>query len=429
MSVNRELLDFIKRSPTAFQAVATAEDALRQKGFNELRESDKWVLEKNGKYYTKKNGSSLIAFEIPEGDFSGFMMTAAHGDNPSFKIKENAEQKNDVYVRLSTESYGGGIYSTWLDRPLSVAGRIIVRDGNGFSTKLVDMEKPVAVIPNLCIHFNRDANTGLNLNPAVDMVPLLKDAGDGKSFREMIAEKAGVKEEDILSTDLFLYNPQEGIEWSDYISSPRLDDLQSAFALLKGFIKSKPSKAVKVYCLFDNEEVGSGTKQGAASTFLSDVLERIADCFGLTKEERIRKLACSFMVSCDNGHAVHPNHPEFSDPNHAPRMNKGVVIKYNASQRYTTDAVSAAMFRLVCEKANVPVQMFFNRADIRGGGTLGNISTTQVSVNTVDIGLAQLAMHSSFETAGAKDTEYLVKAITAFYGKQFIQTENGYTLE
>lgn len=429
MSTNKDLLKFIRNSATAFQAVETVKEMLNDKGFTELREGDSWKIEKKGKYYTTRNDSSLIAFEIPSGEADAFMMAAAHGDNPNFKIKENAELKGETYIRLSTEGYGGGIYSTWLDRPLSVAGRLIVKDGKGFRTQLIDMKDPVVMIPNLCVHLNRDINSGHNFNPAVDMVPLFRDAkGEGVSFRKLVADKAGVEEGDILSTDLFIYNPQEGIEWSDYISSPRLDDLQSVFALLKGFLAAKTKKAVAVYCLFDNEEVGSGTKQGAASTFLSDVLERISDALGKNREDRRRMLAHSFMVSCDNGHAIHPNHPEMADPNHNPKMNQGIVLKYNASQRYTTDAVSAAVFKLICEEAKVPCQMYANRADQRGGGTLGNISTTQVSVNTVDIGLAQLAMHSSYETAGAKDTDYLIKAMTVYYGKSIKVTENGYEI-
>lgn len=429
MSINRELLDFIKRSPTAFHAVDTAETILRENGFTEIPESDAWSIDRGGKYFTKRNGSSLIAFSVPEGETAGFMMAAAHADNPSFKVKENEELKSEIYIRLSTEGYGGGIHSSWMDRPLSAAGRIMVRVENGFEVRLVDMKEPVALIPNLCIHFNRDVNKSFEYNAAVDMVPLFRDAdGSCPSFRRMIADKAGVREEDILSTDIFLYNPQDGIEWNDYISSPRLDDLQSAYALLKGFVQADPGKAVTVYCLFDNEEVGSGTKQGAASTFLSDVLERIAGALGMSGEERIRALRSSFMISCDNAHAEHPNHPEFRDPNHSPRMNGGIVIKYNASQHYTTDAVSAAVFKLLCEQAGVPCQRFANRADLRGGGTLGNISTTQVSVNTVDIGLAQLAMHSCYETAGAKDTEYLVKAMALYFSSSISAADSGYVI-
>ena len=429
MSINKELIQFIRESGTAFQAVATVENMLKKEGFTSLMESEAWELKKGGKYYTKRNDSSLIAFAVPEDNFKGFMMSAAHADNPCYKVKENEELEGSVYIRLSTEEYGGSIHSTWMDRPLSTAGRLIVRTKSGFKTVLVDVKEPIAMIPNLCIHMNRDVNKSFEYNNAVDMIPLYRDAdGQVPAFREMVAAKAGVKAEDIISTDMYLYNPQEGIEWGDYLSSPRLDDLQSAFGLVKGFIESSAEKAINIYCLFDNEEVGSTTKQGAASTFLMDVLDRICSSFGYSKDEKIRMLANSFMISCDNAHAEHPNHPEIRDPNHSPRMNGGIVIKYNAAQHYTTDAVSASVFKLVCEKAGVPYQMFANRADQRGGGTLGNISTSQVSVNTVDIGIAQLAMHSSFETSGAKDTEYLVNAMKTYYGSALEVTEDGVEL-
>jgi aspartyl aminopeptidase len=266
---------------------------------------------------------------------------------------------------------------------------------------------------------NRNANDGMSYNPAVDMIPLCGEASDAGFLRKEIADELDIREEDILTTDLFLYNPQAGVEWSGYISAPRLDDLQCAFASLTAFLNSDTKEArpdtVPVFCLFDNEEVGSQTKQGAASTFLYDTLSRVMDSYGFTRDELTRKLASSFLVSCDNAHGVHPNHPEYQDKNHAVYMNGGVVVKYNANQRYTTDGVSAALFGLICERAGVPVQRYANRADMPGGSTLGNIANTQVSLNTIDIGLAQLAMHSAYETAGARDTELMVKALTAFF--------------
>jgi aspartyl aminopeptidase len=252
-------------------------------------------------------------------------------------------------------------------------------------------------------------------------------------LKKRVAEVIGVSEEDILTTDLFLYNPQAGVEWSGYISAPRLDDLQCAFSSLTAFLdagrREVQPDTVPVFCLFDNEEVGSQTKQGAASTFLYDTLSRVMDSCGFTRDELSRKLASSFLVSCDNAHGVHPNHPEYQDKNHAVYMNGGVVVKYNANQRYTTDGVSAALFGLICEKAGVPVQRYANRADMPGGSTLGNIANTQVSLNTVDIGLAQLAMHSAYETAGARDTELMVKALTAFFLSRITAEGGGaYTL-
>ena len=255
------------------------------------------------------------------------------------------------------------------------------------------------------------------------------DASSKDGFLSAVAEKANVKKEDIISTDLFLYNPYKGTEWSNFITAPRLDDLQCAFASLEGFLGAKKSKSAPLYCLFDNEEVGSQTKQGAASTFLFDTLCRINSALDGDGEMLRERIASSFLVSCDNAHAVHPNHGEYADKNHSAYMNKGIVIKYNANQRYTTDAVSDAFFRLICEKAGVPVQSYTNRADMPGGSTLGNISNTQVSLNTVDIGLAQLAMHSALETAGAKDTEYMAKALCVFFSSSLKITKEGFEIK
>lgn len=427
--MNKKLFDFIAESPTPFHAVKNVREILKEKGYIELCESEKWNIEPGKGYYVTRNGSSVIAFRIPKKEFSGFMLTASHCDSPCFKIKENAELVDNFYVRLSTEKYGGMLCSTWLDRPLAVAGRVTVRTENGISVRLVDTKEPCAIIPNVAIHMNRNANDGMSYNPAVDMLPLFAENTAKGTFQNLIAKTAGCDEKDILTTDLVVYNPQYGTEWNGFISAPRLDDLQCAFGALEAFTTSENSKSIPVYCLFDNEEVGSQTKQGAASNFIAAVLERISESLGLSSSEHYEKIANSFMLSCDNAHAVHPNHPEYQDKNHAVYMNKGIVIKYNANQRYTSDAVSAAIFALVCEKAGVPFQRYANRADMPGGSTLGNIANTQVSLNTVDIGLPQLAMHSSYETAGAKDTEYYIKALTCFYGKSLVMKNDGeYTL-
>ena len=423
--MNKKLFDFIAKSPTPYHAVKTVCDELSAKGYTELSESKKWDLEVGKGYYVTRNCSSVIAFRVPEDDFSGFMLTASHCDSPAFKIKENAELADKYYVRLSTEKYGGMLCSTWLDRPLAVAGRITLRTENGISVRLVDTKEPCAIIPNVAIHMNRSANDNMSYNPAVDMLPLFCTGDEKGSFRALIAKTAGCDEKDILTTDLIVYNPQYGTEWNVFISAPRLDDLQCAFGALEAFTSAKKAESLPVYCLFDNEEVGSQTKQGAASTFIACVLERISECLGLSLSEHYGKVANSFMLSCDNAHAVHPNHPEYQDKNHSVYMNEGIVIKYNANQRYTSDAVSAAVFQLVCEEAGVPFQRYANRADMPGGSTLGNIANTQVSLNTVDIGLPQLAMHSSYETAGAKDTEYYVKALTCFYGKSIVMENDG----
>ena len=408
--MNQALFSYIAACPTAFQAAAHTVALLEAEGYRPLRETEEWMLEPGGRYYVTRNGSSLIAFRLPKGRPVGFMMTAAHGDSPTFKIKENAELTGENETRLSVEGYGGMLCASWMDRPLSVAGRAMVRTENGVAMRLIDLHDDLALIPNVAIHMNRDANNGAKYNFAVDMQPLYGEKG---GFHRRIAEAAGVAEEDLLTHDLFLYNPQPGVEWGGYISAPRLDDLQCAFAALQGFLTAGESQSAAVYCLFDNEEVGSQTKQGAASTFLRETLERICDALGLT----LRTMAAgSFLLSCDNAHAVHPNHPEYADKNHAVRMNGGVVIKYNASQRYTTDAVSAALFQTVCEAAGVPFQRYANRPDMAGGSTLGSIANTQVSLNMADIGLAQLAMHSAFETAGAEDTAHMVQALKTFFG-------------
>ena len=427
--MNRKLFDYIEKSPTAYHAVSHTASILEEKGFISLCESEKWSLEAGKGYFVTRNGSSLIAFRIPSKNFGGFMMSAAHSDSPAFKIKENAELADGNYVRLSVEKYGGMLCSTWLDRPLSVAGRIMVRNAKGFEAKNVDLGDFSAIIPNVAIHMNRNANDGMAYNAAVDMIPLFGDASSKDGFLSAVADKANVKKEDIISTDLFLYNPYKGAEWSNFITAPRLDDLQCAFASLEGFLGAKKSKSAPLYCLFDNEEVGSQTKQGAASTFLFDTLCRINSALGGDGEMLRERIANSFLVSCDNAHAVHPNHGEYADKNHSAYMNKGIVIKYNANQRYTTDAVSDAFFRLICEKAGVPVQSYTNRADMPGGSTLGNISNTQVSLNTVDIGLAQLAMHSALETAGAKDTEYMAKALCVFFSSSLKITKEGFEIK
>lgn len=415
--INQELLEFLDNSPSSFHAVANMEKELEQAGCIRLLEGQKWNLEPGKGYYVSRNGSALIAFRIPRADFAGFQIMASHSDSPVFKVKNNAELEVDKkFVKLNVEKYGGMLCAPWLDRPLSVAGRIVVRTPEGVASRLVNVDRDLLIIPNLAIHMNRSVNEGYEYNAQKDMLPLFCEA-DGRPakdrFLQLIAEEAGVKQEDILDTDLFLYNRMKGTVLGlngEYISSPHLDDLQCAFASLKGFLAAEPADSVAVHCVLDNEEVGSGTKQGAASTFLKDVLNRINRAMGRTEEEYLTALASSFMVSADNAHSIHPNQPDKADPTNRPYMNDGIVIKYSANQKYTTDAVSGALFKALCERAEVPYQTFHNRSDMLGGSTLGNISGTQVALNTVDIGLAQLAMHSNYETAGSRDTAYLVEA-------------------
>lgn len=423
--ISKQLIEFIDKSPTCFHAVKTMSDMLRGEGFTELRENQKWHIEKGGRYFVARNGSSLIAFTIPEQDMKGMRIMASHSDSPTFKIKEDPEMEADGhYIKLNVERYGGMICAPWFDRPLSVAGRVIVRNSSGNSasgalrTVLVNVDRDLLMIPNLAIHMNREVNDGYKYNAQKDMLPLYGDITAKDTFMKVIADAAGTAPEDILGHDLFLYNRQNASIWGasgEFLSSGRLDDLQCAFSSLKGFLEGEKKEYMAVHCVLDNEEVGSGTKQGAASTFLYDTLTRAHESLGLTREDYLIHLADSFMVSADNAHAVHPNHTDKADPVNRPYLNGGIVIKFNASQKYCTDGVSAAMLREICQRADVPVQTFVNRSDMAGGSTLGNISNTQVALNTVDIGLPQLAMHSPYETAGIKDTEYLVRAASVLF--------------
>lgn len=425
--MNNKLFAYIKKSPTAYHACNQGAKLLRAAGYTELCESDAWTLESGKSYFVRRNGSSLIAFRAPEKCVGGFMITASHSDSPALRIKDNGTISDASYTRLSTEVYGGPIYPSWLDRPLAIAGRVSVRTEHGIAVKLIDTQTPCVIIPNVAIHMNRQINKGFEYNPAVDLLPLFGDSS--ASLRAMLARLASCADEDILASDLYVYNCADGVEWNRFVSAPRLDDLQCAFAALTAFMRAKESKATPVFALFDNEEVGSATKQGAASTLLYDVLWRIVASVDRDSQAYQRAIANSFMLSCDNAHAQHPNHPELSDKNHTVKMNGGVVIKYNANQKYTSDGVSAALFKMICDKAGVPYQLYCNRADMPGGSTLGSIATTKVSLKTVDIGLAQLAMHSAMETAGADDTTHMVNALTCFYEHAIGQTGDGYVLE
>lgn len=415
----QRLFDFIDESPTCFHAVANLEKMLDKEGFVKLTERESWNIEEKGKYYVNRNDSSLIAFTVSHKKPSGFHMVAAHSDSPCFKIKEQPEIASDnLYLKLNVEKYGGMILSTWLDRPLSVAGRIMVKDGDGIRSRLVNLDKDTAIIPNIAIHMNKDMNKGVEYNPQTDMQPIIGEASFKGGFLKNIAKEAGVKEKDILGSDLFLYNRDKcrliGAD-DAFIAGPRLDDLECAYAGIAALGEKISDNYVNLCAVFDNEEVGSGTKQGAASTFLKDVLERICGRLEIGREEYLRMIADSFLISADNAHAVHPNNPGKADETNRPALNGGIVIKYHGSQKYATDAYSAAVMKDICSRAEVPYQSYANRSDIPGGSTLGNILMTQVSVNTVDIGLPQLAMHSAFETAGAKDINYLIEAFRTFY--------------
>ena len=417
----QSLLHYIRKSPTCFHAVRALEELLEKQDYIRLPEGG-WELQPGGKYYTVRSGSSLIAFRIPEEEPTGYMLTASHTDSPCFRIRDNC-QLDGAYARLSVERYGGMINAPWVDRPLSIAGRVLIRDGIRVESRLVDFEKPVVLIPNLAIHLNRDANSSMKYDAARELFPLY--GGKGAGFRKDLAAKLVCEEADILATDLFVYNPEDGLVWGpegEFVSAPRLDDLACVFSSVQGFLLAKPTSAIPVFCAFDNEEIGSETKQGAASMFLPDTLQAICEALGLTAADHRRMLTQSMMLSCDNGHALHPNRPDMADQKEAPVLNGGVVIKH--SVRYATDGVSNAVFSEICRRVNADVQHYSNRPDQGGGSTLGNIANTKTGVSTVDIGMAQLAMHSCYETAGSRDVDSFIRAVAGFYGT-VLQAENG----
>ncbi len=415
----RQLMAFLENSPTSFHAVENMANRLENEGFTRLNEGQCWQIEAGGRYFVTRNMSSLIAFKVPGKDFSGFQIMTSHSDSPTFKLKENPEMEVEKhYVKLNVEKYGGMLCAPWFDRPLSIAGRLVVREGNRLVTKLVNVDRDLVMIPNLAIHMNRQVNEGYAYNPQSDMLPLYGGEEAAGTLMETIAGSAGVEKEHILGHDLYLYSRMKGCIWGaneEFFSCGRIDDLQCAYASLEGFLAGGHSDSVSVHAVLDNEEVGSTTKQGAASTFLLDTLKRLNSALGRTDEQYLAALASSFMVSADNAHGVHPNHTDKADPTNRPYLNGGIVVKFNANQKYTTDGVSAAVFKSLCQAADVPVQTFANRSDMVGGSTLGNISNTNVALNTVDIGLPQLAMHSPYETAGIKDTVYLIRAAREFF--------------
>lgn len=407
----KSLADFLNNSPTSFEAIETIETELNEEGYIKLEEKNPYTIEKGGKYYVTRNGSSIIAFNIGKTikDYS-LKICASHSDCPSFKIKPESFIYENGYLKLNTEVYGGAIYYPWLDRPLSFAGRVIIKEDSLIKTINYDYKDVFCIIPSVAIHMNRDVNSKLELNPQVDLLPIcsLKE----NNFNDFLKNK--IKKE-ILGYDLYLYPYGNAYTWgieNEFISSFHLDNLECAYGSLYGFINNFNDESINMYCCFDNEEVGSLTRQGADSDFLEVTLKRITESLNI---DYYILLAKGMMLSCDNAHALHPNHSEKSDPKNRPMINKGIVIKYNANQTYTSDGLSSAIFKDLLEKHNIPYQYFTNRSDMRGGSTLGNLSNGHSSILGVDIGLAQLAMHSPFETAGNKDIDYLIEATKSFY--------------
>ena len=417
MEILKDLMNFLDSSVTMFHAINECEKVLQNCGYIYLPENEKWNI-RAGKYYTKRNSSSLIAFDIANGDYH-FQISAAHSDSPTFKLKDRPIIESNGYLKLNVEAYGGMIDATWLDKPLTLAGRVMVDTGCGIETRLLHIDKDLLIIPNVPIHFNREINKGFAFNNQVDMLPVFSAGNLSEDdFYKMLAKELGVKPEAILAKDLYLVNRQKaaviGYD-NELISSGRLDDLECVYTSLLGFIEAMNNDHINVFAVFDNEEVGSVTKQGAMSTFLVSTLNRINKALGKSDEDYYRAIAKSMLISCDNAHAIHPNHPELFDVKNRPILNKGIAIKESANQKYTTDAFSRAILKKILDKNNIPYQTFANRSDIIGGSTLGNLSNTAVSMNAVDIGLPQLAMHSAYETAGAKDVEYAIEALRAFF--------------
>lgn len=429
-NVLKELMDFLDKGLTCYHAVKELEERFAQEGFEKLSESALWKLEPGKSFYVLRNDSSFMAFRIPScdiKDIKGFRIYAAHSDSPAFKLKENPEMaKEGSYVGINVEKYGGMILSTWMDRPLTIAGRVCVERNGEIVSYPVKLKDNICIIPNLAIHMNREMNNGVALNPQTDMIPLLmmKPEEDMQSVNAMLAKELTRQtgehygEEDILASDLFVENSQRAVlagAEDEFIMSARYDDLACVFAGMNAMLEAESDAYINVLAVFDNEEVGSLTRQGADSTFLKDTLENIADGLGVSGAVYRTWKAESFLISADNAHACHPNQGGKADPVNRPYLNKGIVLKYHGSQKYATDAYSAAFVKRICKEQNIPCQTYTNRSDIPGGSTLGNLAMAQVSMAAADIGLPQLAMHSAYETAGAKDMEYLICFVRAFF--------------
>ena len=416
----KNLMQYLDKAHSVYHSVALLRQQLEAAGYRQLQEADRWELAPGDKCYLVRGGTALIAFRIPEKP-TGFMISASHSDRPCFKLKENGELSGP-YTRLAVERYGGMIIAPWLDRPLSVAGRVLVETENGIESRLVDIDRDLMLIPNVAIHMNRTVNEACKWDLTRDVCPLLGGKAAAGKLEKLLKKQAGGE---ILGRDLFTYVRQKAILWGvdkEYLSAPALDDLACAWACTQGFLNAKESSAIAVLAVLDNEEVGSASNQGADSTLLSQVLERICRALQL---EQAPLLAASMLVSADNAHGLHPNHPELADPQNAPLVGGGIAVKFNSTLRYTTDGLSASLFRKVCKKAGVATQTYYNRADMPGGSTLGCISISHVSVPSVDIGIPQLAMHSSYETCAARDAEDLEKAMTAFYGSAIQRDAKG----
>lgn len=425
----KELIDFLYKSPTAWHNVDVVKEELNANGYIEVDEKNAWDIKAGGKYYVTKNMSALVAFEIGKEDIenTGFRLIGAHTDAPGFRIKPNPEMvKENKYVSLNTEVYGGPILHTWFDRPLSIAGTVTLKSENIIkpTRKLVNINKPLMIIPSVAIHMNRTVNEGFKINAQKDTLPLLALINEKLEKNEyllnLLADELKVNKEEIITFDLSLYEYDKGCLMGlneEMISTPRLDDLWMVFCGLKALLSSEKNDATKVLVCIDNEEIGSRTQQGADSAFLLNVLERIALALGKSREDFFRTMANSVMISADLSHAVHPNSIEKHDPTNRPILEGGPVLKIAASGSYSTDGYNGAIFESVCKEANIPYQVFVNRSDVRGGSTIGPMSSSLLSIPVIDMGAPVLGMHSIRELATVKDNEYTTKAFKVFFEK------------
>ena len=419
------LLQFLNDSPTAFHAVENAAALLRENGFEELKETENWSLKNEGRYFVVKSGSAVIAFTVGKGDLAkeGFRIIGAHTDSPALKIKPGAcSVTPDGYVKLNVEVYGGAILQTWFDRPLALAGRLVVKENGTLQEKLIQIDKPVFIIPNLCIHFSRDMKEKGSLNKQTEILPLLSMKEEGMEKDDylpaLLQDEVGIKKSDLVDYELFLYEYQKGIftgKKQEFISASRIDDLSMVYAGLDALTKAETGEGCQVFAAFDNEEVGSTTAQGANSGLLLHVLNRICKNLGMTDEGYFQAVAGSTSISADLAHAAHPNYSDKHDAESRPVLGGGPVIKYSASQRYATTAMSAAYFAQVCERAGVPCQKFVNRNDIAGGSTIGPALSGLTTIPTVDMGAPILAMHSIREFGAVADMEYTRQVFLAYY--------------
>jgi aspartyl aminopeptidase len=415
----KELKDFIDGSPTPSHCASAAEKILIADGFKRMCEKDAWKLKKGDKFYVVRNESALIAGVMghKEPKETGFRIIGTHTDSPAFKLKPKAAFAKEGYIQLSTEVYGGPIYASWLDRELSLAGKVVVKKGKSYEIVLVDLEKPLLVIPQLAIHYNREVNDAFKLNPQENLVPVMgltdKEISD-EFIKDILAKKIGIKAASIVNYDLELYPVQKGEICGfneEFFMSRGLDNKAMVHASVAALLEVKKTDATIIAALYDNEEVGSSTANGGKSSFTEDILERLSGC---VREDYLRALANSYYLSADGAHAMHPNYTAKFDNLNKVFLNKGPVIKVNANTSYATTTESSAVFEIICAEKKIPYQKFVNRSDVRGGGTIGSMISSNLGIRTVDVGNAMLAMHSARETTGVEDHWYMKEAMKGF---------------